>query len=259
MVKFMNRKILRKFRFKKDQQGIMNRYIRETDGWEKHLKNTKEFIMQSAKTKNKKSCIILGSGWLLDIPIDELSQLFDKVQLVDIVHPAQIAHKIKKLKNTEIIESDITGFIEPVYHFMKKAKKSKLKLRQIKAFLSDFWFNDIKNADFVVSANILNQLDIIICDYIKKFDIYSTQEINELRKIIQQNHLSALPKDKSCLITDYEEVNLDDSNQVIEIKTLVHIDFPKSKNTKKWRWNFDMSRTYHNDFNTVFKVVGMEI
>ncbi len=257
--KFMDKKILKKFGFKHDQQGIINRYIRESGGWEKHLKNTKEFIIQSAQLKDKKSCTILGSGWLLDVPLDKLSQLFDKVQLIDIVHPAQITHKVKKLKNVEIIETDITGLMNPVYHFMKKAKKSNLTLDQIEATHIDLWFQDIKNTDFVVSVNILNQLDILICDYIKKFDIYSEQEIKEFRKIIQQNHLDFLPKGKSCLITDFEEVNLDGSNEVIQTKKLIHINLPLSKHKKKWQWNFDMNQTYHKDYNTIFKVVGMEI
>lgn len=255
----MNKRILGKFGFKKDQQGIMNRYMRESEAWEKHIKNTKEFILQSANKKKKKNCVILGSGWLLDVPIDELSKLFDKVKLVDIVHPAQIIHKVKKLANIEIIETDITGFIEAVYQFMKKAKKSKLDLGKISTVHTGSWFDDMKNADFVVSVNILNQLDILICDYIKKFDIYQVQEIKEFRKIIQQNHLNALPKGKSCLITDYKELRLNDNDIEIESKLLVHIDLPENNSSKKWQWAFDMSKTYHHKFNTVFKVVGMEI
>ncbi|MEN8119054.1 MAG: hypothetical protein ABFS35_01850 [Bacteroidota bacterium] len=255
----MDNRILRKFGFKNDQQGIMNRYIRESSGWDNHLKNTKEFIIQSAELKNKTSCIILGSGWLLDVPIVDLSYLFEKVTLIDIIHPAQIVHKINIYPNVEIIESDITGFIEPVYHFMKEAKKSKLNLHQIEAIHSDFWFNDIKNADFVVSVNILNQLDILICDYIKKFDVYSEQEITEFRKTIQQNHLNVLPKGKSCLITDYEELSMDENNKAIKNKPLVYIDLPKRDNSKKWQWNFDMSQSYNKNLNTVFEVIGMKI
>jgi len=255
----MDRKILRKFGFKKDQQGIISRYIRESGGWENHIKNTKEYILKSAVKKEQKTCVILGSGWLLDVPIDELSQLFDKVKLIDIVHPTQITHKVKKFENVEVIETDITGFIETVYQFMKKSKKTKLGLNKIEAVYTDSWFNDMKNTDFVVSVNILNQLDILICDFINTFDIYKEQEILEFRKIIQQNHLNALPKGKSCLITDYKELRLDDNDIEIESKALVHIDLPKTSSLKKWQWAFDMSKTYHKDFKTVFKVVGMEI
>lgn len=255
----MDKRILRKFGFKDDQQGIMNRYIRESGGWESHIKNTKEFIIKSAELKNKTSCIILGSGWLLDIPIVDLSYLFEKIILVDIIHPAQIVHKIKIYPNVEAIESDITGLIEPVYHFMKMAKKTKLEIQQIKANYSDSWFDDIKNADFVISVNILNQLDILICDYIKKFDVYPEQEINEFRKIIQQNHFDILPKGKSCLITDYEELSIDVNNKVIKNKPLVYIDLPENDNSKKWQWNFDMSQTYYKNLNTVFEVIGMEV
>ena len=255
----MNKRILRKFGFKNDQQGIMNRYIRESAGWEKHIKNTKEFILQSAEKKNKSTCFIIGSGWLLDVPIYELSKLFDKVTLVDIIHPSQIIHKVKRFKNVETIELDITGYIEPVFYFMQKANKSNLGLCQIKTVYSDFWFNELKDADFIVSVNIMNQLDILICDYILKFDIYSEHEINEFRKNIQQNHLNLLPKGKSCLITDYEELNIGDNNKIIKRKPLIYLDLSQGINSKKWQWNFDMNQSYNKNFNTVFEVIGMEM
>ena len=255
----MNKKILRKFGFKNDQQGIINRYIRENGGWEQHLENTRQFILESAKSKNKAVCVIIGSGWLLDVPIDELSELFGEVLLIDIVHPKQIIHKIKKLKNVNVAEFDITGLIELVYYFLKDNTKEKQELTVISADYDNDLFEKIINADFVVSVNILNQLDILICDYIKKFDIYSEQEIKEFRKTIQQNHLDILPERKSCIITDYKEINLDENNNIVDSKGLVYIDLPKNKKTKNWQWNFDMSKTYHKDFNTVFKVKGIEL
>jgi len=237
----MNKKIIRKFGFKTDQQGIINRYIRESEEWQAHLIHTKEYIIKSAESKNKTNCIVIGSGWLLDVPIDELSMLFEKVTLIDIVHPRQIIHKIKKYKNVEAIEIDITGLVEPVYYFIKKTKK--LKLNDIKQIYSELWINKLKNADFVVSVNILNQLDILICDFIKKFNLYSNEEINQFRKIIQQNHVNILPETKSCLITDYEEININKKNNVVNNKSLIHIDLHINKKTKKWQWNFDTNQT----------------
>ena len=254
----MNKKILRKFGFKNDQQGILNRYIRESGGWDTHLQNTKDFILQSSKSKNKGSCVVFGSGWLLDVPIDELSQLFDKILLIDIVHPSQIKHKLRKHKNIEFIEADITGLMEAVYHFLKQKENIKAQLSEIDISYSHTWFSMVQTADFVVSVNILNQLDILICDYIEKKAVFLAKEIMDFRKTIQGNHLEILPKGKSCLISDYEEINLNDG-QIVKSKPLVHIDLPVNKQSKKWKWDFDTQRTYHKDFDTVFKVIGIEI
>ena len=70
-----------------DQKGIMNRYLNQQGGWDSHLDNSKRFIERSAFLKNKRSVAVLGSGWLLDVPIDYIAQEFGEVYLVDIAHP----------------------------------------------------------------------------------------------------------------------------------------------------------------------------
>lgn len=251
-------KVLRKFGFKKDQNGIINRYLREKDGWKSHLANTGNFVLHSAKEKEKESCVVLGSGWLLDIPIENLKEDFKKVYLVDIVHPEQITHKYRKFENIEFIKVDISGYIEPVYNFIKENKKKKAPLNKIVPHFPKDFENLLKNASFVVSVNILNQLDILICDYLKKQEIYSDEEIRNFRKIIQQKHIDLLPKNKSCIITDYEELNYDDHMNLIKSKLLVHIKLPDGKDIRKWKWNFDLRKTYHQNYKTVFKVMAWE-
>jgi len=255
----LKRKILRKFGFKHDQEGIINRYLREDGGWNEHLNKTKEFILQASENQPKGIAVILGSGWLLDVPIEELSESFEKVILIDVVHPRQIIHKVKKLPNVELFQTDITGLVMPIYDSIKVKKEEKKSLSDIKPVYDDFLITLIKGADFTVSVNLLNQLDILICDYINKFSAYSENEINSFRKQIQANHLKLLPNDKSALITDYEELNFDENDRVIDSKKLVHIDLPNEKSAVKWKWKFDLKKTYHSNCKTVFKVMAVEL
>lgn len=257
----MKTSVLRKFGFQHDQQGIINRYFRETEGWNVHLNNCKNYILQASESKTKGTAVVLGSGWLLDVPIEQLSKEFDKVILVDIVHPRQIEHKVKKIKNTELVKSDISGFIMPVYEHIRNYKKDKIKknLGEIKPLYSNFGLNDINRADFVVSLNLLNQLDILICDYILKFKIYNENELLEFRKLIQKSHVHWLPINKTCLISDYLELNLNDKDELINEKKLVHTDLPINNSTKKWNWKFDTQKTYHSQFKTVFKVIATNL
>lgn len=60
----LNKNILKKYGFKTDQEGIINRYLREEGGWNTHLEKTKNFILQAAITKQKGIAIVLGK-WLV--------------------------------------------------------------------------------------------------------------------------------------------------------------------------------------------------
>jgi len=82
--------LLRKMEYISDQRGIINRYINEGKNWNLHLENTKKYIINSTKTKNKENVAILGSGWLLDLPLSFLNENFKTIYLVDIYHPRQI-------------------------------------------------------------------------------------------------------------------------------------------------------------------------
>ncbi len=257
----MNKKIIRKFGYLKDQDGIMNRYLREAEGWATHLNNTKDFIVNSASEKGKFKAVIMGSGWLLDVPFSELSQIFKEVILVDIKHPIQIVHKLRDYPNIKFIEIDITGLVEPVFQTLKKKIKNK-EIISLTAIIPQYdraFFNEISQADFVVSVNLLNQLDILLCDYILLSKQFNDNEIKAFRKYVQTKHLELLPKGKSVLITDYEELNIDDKHQIINRKQLLYVDLSPHIIRSKWTWDFDSQKTYHKNLQTVFKVMAVEV
>ena len=110
----------------------------------------------------------------------------------------------------------------------------------------------------MVSLNILNQLDILIIDYLKRFSIYSAEEIILLRKIIQQSHIDSLPHHDSCIITDYQELVYDDE-KLDRINPLIHVDLPEGKRKSTWEWLFDSQKTYYHGKTTKFHVVAIEL
>jgi hypothetical protein len=257
----MNKKVFRKFGFYSDQDGIINRYIRESGGWDTHLDKTKDFIVKVSKEKLKRKACVLGSGWLLDVPYHELSETFEELVLIDIKHPRQIIHKLRDYKNIHLVEDDITGLVEEVYFTIKNDKKGKntINLNNIKPLYSDVLSHLIKTADFVVSVNLLNQLDILICDYLKRLKLFSEADLDNFRVNIQSLHLELLPKGKSALITDYEEHNIDNSNQVVLQKKLVYTELPNHKECEKWDWDFDLQGTYNKGLKTIFKVIAFRL
>ena len=187
-----NTYILQKMQYLSDQQGIMRRYIREKENWDLHLKKSKSFILKAAETKQKGKMVVLGSGWLLDLPLDDLSKQFKEIILVDIVHPKQILRKIENYSNVTTIKADITGgLINFIYHTLKTDKKKKQKTLLTSAEL--FSFSLPENTDFVISLNVMCQLHIILIDYIKRFNAYSDSELKNLVTQIQQSHINMLP------------------------------------------------------------------
>ncbi|MFW5820664.1 MAG: hypothetical protein ACOCWA_05200, partial [Bacteroidota bacterium] len=196
---YPGRKILRKMNYYRDQKGIMNRYLREHEGWDNHRKNTMEFILKCIRAKNPKSLSVLGSGWLLDFPLEAVYKVCKDIRLIDIHHPPQVLRKIKDYPGVTAVLSDITGgMIENVYQFAQETIKSgeEHSLKELQKA------SPIPNADtFYISLNILNQLDILLVDYLKKFVKLKEEEWNELRKFVQDSHLKLLGSD-SCLISD---------------------------------------------------------
>ncbi len=250
-------RMLKKMHYVSDQQGIIERYIKEAEAWAFHLENTKKAIIQSAQTKDKGTCAVLGSGWLLDVPIEFLSQNFKKVYLFDVVHPTQIKHKMHKLMNVTLVELDITGgAINEFFHSVQMFKSMKKRKEP-----SEFKFNGFDfdiSFDFVISVNILNQLDILLIDYIKGYDLYSENELLGFRKSIQQKHIDSLPKGKSNLITDFEELIFDKNNILEKTEPLIHIPLPMNNVITQWEWKFDR-QDYVTGKNVAFNVIAIDL
>ena len=260
ILEIKNQKILSRLGYRQDQQGILNRFFREEASWEAHLENSKRFIEKSATSKQKKIVCVLGSGWLLDVPIDFLLENFQQIYLVDIVHPKQILHKYRKNSQIFFLQQDITGGIaEFAEQLVRQHKKGKAKTAP-EAF-TNFQFNFQNklpaSPDFIISLNLLNQLDILIVDYLKKYDLYTHDELIQIRRHIQQAHLNIMPKQKSCLIADYEELIFSDKEKISRKKS-IYVDFPKANFSKKWLWKFDTTMTYRANFQTHFQVLAID-
>lgn len=246
------RSIARNTGYVKDQLGIQNRYIRENGGWNSHLDNTKKYILDSMDyARGKKNVAVLGSGWLLDVPIEELASNFGQVHLYDIVHPEQIVVKMKKFPNVHLFSVDLTG---GVVELAQSSSSFSDFMSCMKQRFPDFHFEQY---DLVISVNLLNQLDIILCDYLSdKFHV-NAEQLTLVRKTVQQNHVDCLPKGKTCLVTDFQEENISILDAKVQTKQLLYCSMPNSAHEKEWNWMFDSNQMYHKGQNTVLKVKAM--
>ncbi len=258
MINLPSRKILKKMEFLKDQEGIMTRYISEEGSWEDHLKHTKEYITDVVKKIKPETISILGSGWLLDVPIEFLAANCKKIYLYDIHHPAQIRHKLRQHKNVVFVECDLTGgFIYETFNAVELFRKTKKKIPVENLKMNNFIPEP--ETDYTISVNLLNQLDILLIDYLEKFSIYSDTEIGRIRTNIQQVHINSLKPGQALLITDYQEILYDEDNKQTDKHSLVYTELPAGKNKKYWDWDFDTNMTYYAGKKTKFRVVGIEL
>lgn len=236
---------------KRDQDGILHRYLNEKENWDKHLVNCKQCIINNSP--KGKTIAILGSGWLLDVPMDELLKQYDHIHLYDIIHPRQIQHKYRTHSNVKFIKIDLTaGLIELV----SKSSTTKLLFERI---MKKQWCINLSTYDAVVSLNILNQLDILIIDLLKRKHSFSLDEQVQIRAKIQTDHLLGLPENKSLLISDCTEISQHILENKIESKNLIHANIAVCKEVNAWDWLFDTRGMYRENHSTTFKVKAFVI
>lgn len=240
-----------------DQRGIFERYLNESAGWADHLHHTRHAILSAAARKPKNSCAILGSGWLLDIPVDELVQQFREVYLFDILHPAQIKHKLQKYPNVYLIEQDITGgAVQQIYEAVQMFKSFRKKKALTELQLTGFQYPH--DFDFVASVNILSQLDQMLLSYLRKYNMYDEDELTQFKKMLQVQHVDSLPRDKTCLITDYEEIVTNPAGQTELQQSILTIDLSVYTPLAEWEWKFDQQH-YYPGKNVIFKVKAVTL
>lgn len=251
-------RILRRMKYVSDQEGILEKYLEEHEGWQEHLQNSKEFIMECMRKHKPQSVVIMGSGWLLDVPFKELAAECKQVYLADIWHPRQVRTMVRDYPNCSLIYTDLTGgAVTWIYSLVKSYRKTGKK-DSLKSF--SFGKPELPDGEtYLVSLNIINQLDIMLMNWLNKFIKYPDEEIKYFRKKIQENHLELLKPEHSCLICDQKEITLDRKNQVVSTKKPVYAELPKAERKKEWKWYFDRGGVFGQSYKIEFNIIALEL
>jgi hypothetical protein len=249
-------KAIRRMGFVRDQQGIMNRYLRESEHWKAHLEKTRAFINHSFAGKSYESLAVLGSGWLLDVPLDQLASKFRRILLVDICHPAQIRKKIEKLDHVELVEADLTGgAIGQVWRFTRN--KGPLHLDNLLEGLHLHPPELPFKPDALVSVNLLNQLDIILCEFLEKHRFHPSEPMDRFRSRIQTFHVDWLVQTPGCLVSDTVETGTAPDGKTAT-RSLLYTHLPEGFRKECWSWEFDTQGTYRSEMRIEMEVRAVE-
>ena len=251
-------RMLRKMGYLSECRGLAERFLSQTEAWNEHLQQIRNFIIRVLEDKKIDNMVVLGSGWLIDIPPEMISQMSRNIYLYDIAHPAQTIHKIRKYGNIRAVTADITGgSVMAAYQAVRKFRKTGIRT-EIRDILQPDFQLDV-DADFIVSLNVLSQLGILISEYLIRYIAYGEDELNEFNRMIQAAHIRLLKRTPSCLVTDYEEVVTDFRTGQQEVKKTVFADIPTSGHVKRWNWQFDTSGGYYEGKKVILKVIAAEL
>lgn len=207
--------------------SLIGRQKRCKKYWSSHLKHCHQTILEVAHSlKDTQHLLVLGSGPVHEIPLNELSFLFEKITLVDIVHLDEIKFKYRHLKNVHFVSHDISEIEEAV----KKEKKLLSHLPQ--AFLNETY-------SLVISANLMGQIPLHFEEYIQKHlpNVFAAQEVETFLENLAKNHFNYLKQFKArvLLYTDTETYFYNKQNQILQTDcNYSFLSLPPP--LKEWMW-----------------------
>lgn len=233
-------RVLHRMGYYNYQRGLIYHHLDEEGSWNNHLANCRTFIMRAVKSRHSDRVTVLGSGWLLDLPLKEIIDTGAEVYLVDIVHPPEVREQVSQLSKVTLIGDDVSGGL--IREVWDKARRK-------------FFFNRLKSPDeismseyqpqfdpgMVISLNILTQLENLPLEFLKKRSGGDGEAWIRFRRRVQENHLSFLKKHRSVLLTDISEIITESSGSVSTVPSVL-ADLPEAEQAEEWTWHFEMKR-----------------
>lgn len=219
----------RRVGYLRGQLGIKVRHRQCRSAWRPHLELTKVAILTAIKQcPQRRKCVILGSGRLLDVPLRELSEQFQEVILVDTVHPLSTYLAARWFGNVRLVRADVTATAEQLPRI--RGKRGTPLPNSIPT-----QFCDDPEIDYVASVNLMSQLGYLPGVFLE--NKRTEEEIDEYARSLMYSHLEYLERLPGVvtLITDYEKVVRDKSGDVIErIDILYGVELPWAG--EEWTW-----------------------
>lgn len=214
--------------------------------WAEHEDKSKRFILSTAaKLKQRRTAVVLGSGLLRDVPLQQLAGAFDTVVLVDLVHLASIRARLYARHSRTVVlnHRDLSGYAD------LKAGQSPEPL----AFL-----RLVPYLDLVISANLLSQIGTGVRNRLEKHPDNGMPD-DTLPRLVHAHldGLSGLPC-KACLVTDRSFEVVDRNGNIRQQDDLLHgVTVPKI--ARGWDWPVAPFGEESRDYQIIHKVVASEL
>ena len=172
------------------------RYRRLRAVWAPHREACRRFVSAAAaRAPRGGRAVVLGSGLLIELPLDELAAHFSELVLVDAVHGWPERWQAWRRPGVRLETRDITGVLERL--------SSGSDLPEPAFALAG------ERYDFAVSANLLSQLPLFPLWHLE--GRYPPETLDAFARALIEAHLGGLRAlaPVSCLISDFERHFLD--------------------------------------------------
>jgi hypothetical protein len=251
------KRILNRLDYYNYQHGFIMRHLKQGTGWDNHLEKCRSFILRSLEIHKPEKVTVLGSGWLLELPLTEMLEKVDNISLVDIVHPPEVVQQVSKMPGVELITEDVSGGL--IYEIWRKTsgisipgKHYSLENIIIPDYMPSF------DPGMVISLNILSQLEVLPLRYLIKKIKTNEEEWKRFRKEIQNKHVNLLKRFKSVLISDLCEIFVDKTGNET-VRESVIAELPAGLHREELTWDFDLKGSDYFGKRSVFKVAAIII
>jgi len=213
--------------------ALKSRYRRNRTAWQPHLEKTRRAILSAAQeSRNRNKVVLLGSGLLLDVPLEELSAMFHEVVLLDIVFLPEVCKRVKRYNNVKLVQHDVTNMARKLYENIQSGHP---ELPNAAPGVPDI----DENTGLVVSLNILSQLWVIPRAYaLKKLRNLDEEDVDDWCKQTTGSHYTFLQSLTCpvCLIADHEFVKRDREGRIVsQGSTVAGLALPEPETS--WTWN----------------------
>lgn len=212
--------------------------------WRSHVEQSHQLVCEQLAVVKPKSVLILGSGLLLEIPIEALLVQCEKIYLVDLVHSAKIRRLARKHAQIELIEKDISSILG----FLKKGQAPFL-MKSIPWDLLPAW--NLPEVDWVISANLMSQIPLIISETLP---MTPTVYRDFARKLRDEHVRRALSQGKHVLLfADFETLYKSRDGELLK-KEDYKVDLGSLKFLKEWEWEISPFGETSKDYQVVMLV-----
>lgn len=200
--------------------------------WQPHHETCRRLIEGwAAQTPGRDCAVVLGSGLLLEIPLDALAQRFRRVVLVDLFHMPSVQRVVRRFPGVELCACDLTGVLDGLEDAAESGH-----LPEPQAV-----FPAAAAADLVISANCLSQLSLRPAVVAWHGGVLVPDQIRRWERALVAAHLAALQALPGVvgLICDTARIGTDDrSGTVQERYDLLHgVSLPPwAAEPEQWSW-----------------------
>lgn len=210
--------------------AIWARHRRQRQAWAGHLARARVLCLKAAEAcETRRTALALGAGLLLDVPLEQLSALFERVVLADMAFLPATTRLARALGNVELLVADLSGCLDSLPAPEALAAHAPAPRPDLTLGLTGL--------DFVYSANLLSQLPLHALAALRKRDPAPGDDaLQAFAASLVRAHLDALRALPCpvCLIADTLERSYADQCQDDEADLLYGV--PLSLPGESWTW-----------------------